>query len=310
MSSSSPKRLAPLDDRSLTEHVARSSVTAHARRLEQELGIRGGVSRVGVGCAMTIAVLLGFPTAVLFGLLSLEHGAGWAIAAAVILLATIALCGWIVIAASRYHRRAPELRYRLGRFAEDNRLEYTPSLGEPAHPGQLFSRGGEREAQDVVRWPDGRLEVGNYRYVTVGYRGTRSVWEWGYATAPLAHPVPALLLDGKRNKGLFDDRIASAFDARTPTRLESPDGGRFELWTWQRDADAARRLVDDQLLSQLGLRSADLEIVDGRVFLFSNRPLSTADPGTWAWIIETMDLIQARAAALGRPTTGEDVTRA
>ncbi|GAA2459960.1 hypothetical protein [Agromyces soli] len=301
MSSSSPGSLGDLDVRALTDEVDRSTVSAHARRLEQELGVRSGVSRFGVGCVLAIVVLLGVPTAVLFGLLALDQGPGWAIAAAVVLLATVALCVWLLTAASRHDRQLPERRYRLERFAADNQLEYTPVLADPAHRGLLFGRGRDRVADDLIGWPGDRLEVANYRYVTEGYRGARSVWEWGYATAPLDRAAPELLLDGKRNTGAFDERIASAFDARTPTRLDSPDGGRFELWTWQRDVDLARRLFDGRLLSQLARRAVDLEIVGGRVFLFSNRPLSTSDPETWAWIIETMGLIQDRVASLGLP---------
>jgi hypothetical protein len=265
--------------------------------------VRSGVSRFGVGCVVAIVVLLGVPTAVLFGLLSLDQGSGWAIAAAAVLLATVALCVWLLTAASRHNRELPELRYRLERFAADNQLEYTPALADPAYRGLLFARGRERVAEDVVRWPGGRLEVANYRYVTQGYRGARSVWEWGYATAPLDRHAPELLLDGKRNKGVFDDRIASPFDARTPTRLESPDGGRFELWTWRRDVHVARRLFDGALLSQLALHAVDLEIVGDRVFLFSNRPLSTRDPEMWAWVVETTTLIQDRVARLEQPET-------
>ncbi len=306
MSSSSPDRPAPLDVHALTDQIDRSSVSAHARRLQEELGIRAGVSPFGVGCAMAIAVLLGVPTAVLFGLLAFDQGFGWAIAAAVVLLATVSLCVWMLRSASRYNRKAPELRYRLERFADDNQLEYTPSLAEPAHRGLLFARGRERVADDLIRWPGERLEVANYRYVTLGYRGARSVWEWGYATAPLDRPAPALLLDGKRNRGLFEDGIASAFDARTPTRLDVPDGGRFELWAWQRDVDAARALCDGALLSQLARHSVDLEIVDDRIFLYSTRPLSTSVPETWAWIVETTGMIQDGVASLGLPgpTTG------
>ncbi|KRC60872.1 hypothetical protein ASE14_07870 [Agromyces sp. Root81] len=297
MSSNSPAGADALDVHSLTESVVLSTVTTHARRLESESGIRAGVSRFDIGCAVVIVLLVGVPTSVLFGIMSLDQGYIWAIAAAVISIATVAICIRVLLAASRHNREAPELRYRLERFAADNELDYVPEEPEPKHPGQIFSRGQDRVAHNLIRWPGEGLEVANYSYVTSGYRGIRSVWQWGYATAQLDSPAPALLLAGKKNKGAFDDRITALFDIRTPTRLSTPDGGRFELWAWPRDIDVARRLFDESLLSQLAARAIDLEIVDGRVFLFSNRPLSTSDPDTWTWILETVQTIQDRVAS-------------
>lgn len=298
MSSNRPADAAPLAFHALTASVESFTVTAHARKLERQTGIRARTSRFNVGCAIVLVLLAGVPASILFGIVSLEHGYIWAMAAAVIFIATVALCIRVFLSVSRHNREAPELRYRLERFAADNALDYVAEESEPNHPGGIFAAGQDRVAHDVIRWPGDGLEVANYSYSMPAYRGSRTVSEWGYATAPLDHPAPALLLDAKKNKGAFDERIAALFDIRTPTRLSTSDGGRFELWAWPRDLDTARRLFDESLLSQLAARAIDLEIVDGRVFLYSNRPLSTSDPGTWAWILETVQAVRDRVASL------------
>ncbi|MCM3656934.1 hypothetical protein M3147_06665 [Agromyces mediolanus] len=299
MSSNRPEHAEPLDLAPLTDPAARSTAATHARRQEQDHDPTAGASWFGVGCALAVVAVLGVPTAALFGILAFEHGFGWAIAAIVVALATVGIFVRVLRSASRERRSAPVRRSRLERFAAANGLDYEPNVEDPAHAGQLFTLGRDRVAHDVIRWPEGRLEVANLQYVTEGYRGIRSVSEWGYVTAPLGGTGPELLLVGRTTAGAFGAGLTSAFDARTPTRLDAPDGDRFELWAWPRDLDSARRVVDGALLSALAVHAAGLEIVGGRILLFAHRPLSTVDPTTWRWILMTIAMIQERVAALG-----------
>lgn len=298
MSVTEPSGPAPIDTHSLSEWVDRATVTAHAARLQRETGVRARVSRFNIGCSLAIALAIGIPATAVFGVLALDQGVVWAVVASIVLIATAGVCILIAVAAARQNREAPELRYRLERFAHDNGLTYSPEAREPDFRGRIFARGEDRRAHDVVRWPGDALEVANYSFTTTGYRGTRSVWQWGYATAPLAGAAPALLLDARKNNGVFDDRITNPVEMLIPTELSAPDGSRYTLWARPGDVRSATAAIDTTVLARLSERAVDVEITDARLYLYSTTPMSTRDPELWRWIHETIRLIQLRAATI------------
>lgn len=240
--------------------------------------------------------MIGIPTSILFGILALEQGIVWGILATVIALATISACVLVVFTAARQVRAEPEQRFRLQQFADDNDLLYVPTASELTYTGRIFTRGQERVAHDVIRQRDDSFEAANYSYATIGYRGTRIVWGWGYVTAPIAGSAPPLLLDAITNNGAFNDGITNPFEALIPTHRSAPDGAEFRLWARPSDRTAASTFVSDELLHQLARRPADLEIVHGRVFLYVHGSLELTDPSIWAWAQQTIRAIQQRAA--------------
>ncbi|MER6897166.1 hypothetical protein, partial [Amycolatopsis sp. NPDC000740] len=62
-----------------------------------------------------------------------------------------------------------------------------------------------------------------------------------------------------------------------------------------------RTVFAPDLLPRLLERPLDVELVDGRLYLYSAAPLSTADPDTWRWILllitDLAERLETRAAA-------------
>jgi len=286
----------PLDVDALTERLDRQVVKERARPLGQDGPAAG--AWFGVAFVLVLALVVGGFATVLFALVA-QGSLGWLIASVACGVLTVAFCVWFVLVVVRDGRAAPEWRVRLAGFARANGLEYVATEPDPDRRGVIFARGdGRRRVDDVVRWPGGALEVGVYRYVVHGARGTETPWQWGYARFPVGGQAPDLLLDARANNTLSSGgALSDVADLRMSTALEAPGGERFTLWAWPRHADRARAAVDAELLALLARRPGgpiDLEVVDGVGYLYATHPLGTADPDTWRSVLAVARLLGAR----------------
>lgn len=287
--------LSALDFGPLSQPVDPKAAQASAERLEIEHGVATRVPRPNVGCMVGLILIVGLPVTVLFVLAAVDSAWLWFVAAACGLV-TVLLCAMVLRQTRRYNVEAAPYRVRLEELAEANGLTYLPKAEAPAREGMFFSQGSPhydefRALADVVRWPDGALEVGEYHFMAPAYRGSASPDRGDYAVIRLGRAMPPMLLHAKANVGR-----APGFDAREPIRFKASSGARFTLFAWVRDADLARAGVDQELIELLAGRRVELEFLGDRAILYTHAAFNKADPETWRWLLEVARLLQERTS--------------
>ncbi|MFE6996466.1 hypothetical protein ACFVAE_10955 [Microbacterium sp. NPDC057659] len=179
--------------------------------------------------------------------------------------------------------------YRLSRFAAANGMEFVGRIDDPPLPGMIFQNGHSRHADLALRGRQPRfVEFGNYQYTT-GSGKNSTTHSWGYIAVKLDVPLPNIVLDALGNNALGSNLPAS-FSKDQRLSLEGDFDRYFTLYCpagYERDAlylftpDIMARFIDHA--AQL-----DVEIVDDWMFLYMQRPVSTLDPATWAWLFGTV----------------------
>ncbi|MFK4760941.1 hypothetical protein ACI3KS_08415 [Microbacterium sp. ZW T5_45] len=284
------------DARPLTDPVDPKAVTAFAAGLRS----RRTVSRSSqvfsvIGLVVLVALLL-----MAFGVMLtpwVSRNAARAeslltpiVVGAVILAAAVGVVGVVRWRAARIRR------WRLGRFAEVNGFQYTERMHLPNLPGMIFDIGTSREATDIIAGSRPRhVEFGNYEY-TVKRGKSSTTYRWGYVAVKLSAPLPHIVLDAKGNNG-FGSNLPVSFRGVQRLSLEGDFNEYFELYCprgYERDAlylftpDVMARFIDNSA-------ELDVEIVDGWMFLYTRRRVSTLDPATWAWLFGVVGALNAKA---------------
>ena len=222
------------------EPLTRPVDAAAVRESERRLGLRTARSRTGdvltTGCVTGTVLLVGLLFAGAFALGPLSGGSlWWWLPCGIVLILTLLLAGWIVRRVARSVRTGPETRWRLAEFFAANDVEPIAEIHDPDYRSTVFQEGRVKpRLAGVTRWLDESVEVGQFHYLVIGYRGLQSPQQWGYARIPLAPSAPDLLLDAAANNAPWKaGGLAGIADVREPTKLVSATGARFTLWAWQ-----------------------------------------------------------------------------
>jgi nitrate reductase NapE component len=189
-----------------------------------------------------------------------------------------------------------ELWARMDRFARANGMTFTPIDPNPNYPGAIFSIGDTRLAVDHLVSTSGRFfDIGNYRYST-GSGKSRSTRTWGFLAFNLDRKMPNMVLDSKANNGWFGTNLPATFDKKQILHLEGDFDKHFTLYCpkeYERDAlyvftpDLMALLIDEAA-------PFDVEIVDDWMFVYSQTPLPTGNPGTYARLFRIIDTVGAK----------------
>ena len=288
------------DASALTEPVDRRAVRAHTAQLRSEgrLGRSSSVALIA-GVAIGAVFLVIFGTVFLSIAVSILSGFASAGAPSWTLPALLVIgIGAGTAAVVMAQRRTGDRRYRLDTFARANGMAWYSGVDNPPLPGMIFRIGRARHSRDVVRGERPRLvEFGNYSYET-GSGKNRSTSHWGYVAVKLATPLPHIVLDARGNNGLFGSNLPAFFDKDQRLSLEGDFDRYFTLSCpagYERDAlylftpDIMARFIDNAA-------ALDVEIVDDWLFLYTKRPVSTLDPGTWAWLFSVVGALLDKLA--------------
>jgi len=212
------------------------------------------------------------------------------------LIVIAVIAGAVVGVIGMVRSRAARIRrWRLGRFAEVNGFRYTERMHQPNLPGMIFDIGTSREATDIIAGSRPRhVEFGNYEY-TVKRGKSSTTYRWGYVAVKLSAPLPHIVLDAKGNNS-FGSNLPISFRGAQRLSLEGNFDEYFELYCprgYERDAlylftpDVMARFIDNSA-------ELDVEIVDGWMFLYTRRRVSTLDPATWAWLFGVVGALNAK----------------
>ncbi|MGB4135876.1 MAG: hypothetical protein WA971_04895 [Microbacterium sp.] len=316
------------DPRPLIDPVDPAAVKAFAREMKAQHP-PSAAQRAVVIIAVVIVLLLVVPTlmvvvggVVAFGMFgggnSGALAAGGTVLAAVVVAAVV---GGLIALFVRQTRRARLTSYRIAHFATANGMSWRGRIDAPPLPGMIFQQGSGRMATDAVRGTAPRfVEFGNYQYTT-GSGKNQTTHRWGYVAVKLDVPLPNIVLDALGNNTLGSNLPAS-FSKRQRLSLEGDFDRYFTLYCpegYERDAlylftpDVMARFIDHA--AQL-----DVEIVDDWLFLYMQRPASTLDPQTWAWLFGAVGALLAKFDQWARwrddrlpavtPTTGDPAASA
>ncbi|MFJ3957030.1 hypothetical protein [Arthrobacter sp. NPDC090010] len=207
-------------------------------------------------------------------------------------LVLAAFCFWLARAVAGKDRARNELRHRLSRFLATNRRTLLLDVPDPHVPGELFTQGAGRVATELVRWTaHGPAELANYRFAVRRGKASR-VFNGGYLAVRTLAPLPDLFLEPARPKGVIRRQRLRPPTSFRPVPINSPEGRTYTLWSEPGQASDVAAALTPELLSLLGRRAADLEIVARTAVVYSASPLVTADPALWAWIDDIVAELQ------------------
>ncbi|MDR2998264.1 MAG: hypothetical protein LBU78_09110 [Microbacterium sp.] len=277
---------ATFDARPLTDAVDPQAVRAFGREQRSHRSVGATASTIIV---IVVFALLAVTVVPLVFVPMVTNGIGFGFAGALpfVLIGVVFVVVVVVLIVS--FRNGRIRAYRLARFAAANGMEFVGRIDEPELPGMIFQLGRDRHAELALRGRQPRfVEFGNYEYTT-GSGKNSTTHHWGYIAVKLDVPLPNIVLDALGNNTLGSNLPAS-FSKDQRLSLEGDFDRYFTLYCpegYERDAlylftpDIMARFIDHA--AQL-----DVEIVDDWMFLYMQRPASTLDPATWAWLFGTV----------------------
>ncbi len=166
---------------------------------------------------------------------------------------------------------------RRTRFAAQNGLTYISNMPYDNRPGIIFREGHSRTFTDIFTAAQQSFtEVGNYRY-SVGSGKNEQTFYYGFICITLPRKLPNMVLDSKKNDGLFgSSNLPTGFSADQKLELEGDFNNYFTLYApaqYKTDAlyvftpDVMQALVD-------AAKNYDCEIIDDKLYIYSNSSFS------------------------------------
>lgn len=265
-------------------------------------GSSGGVERAAIGCVAVLFVFIGGSMAISFISVSANAvstsgspvGMG-GIFVAVLFLALVVI-GIVLGVRGAFGLGRWEKWMRLTRFANANRLVYSPSSPDPQYPGAIFGQGRSRRALDHLRSTTDRfLDMGNYQYVT-GSGKNSTTHNWGFMALHLDRRLPHMVLDSTANNSWFGTNLPSTFKKEQALALEGDFNKYFTLYCpkeYERDAlyvftpDLMALLIDEAA-------PFDVEIVDDWMFVYSSAKFDPTSPALYQRLFRIVDTVGAK----------------
>lgn len=288
-----------LDFGPLDRPIFEDEVLAFAAEVDRE---PEGISRLAqtprTGNALP-AVLAVIPGLVLFLIGLSSASAALQITGSVLLIGAAVLFYLVLRNGPTQAEDLADYRFRLHGFAVANGLAFTPTQHEYRQKGALFSLGDDdRRTENVLRWPGGELEVGEYHYSGIRSRGSAGIAQWWYARIGLNGPLPDLLLATNANSGFFGlGKLQQPTEQREQVKLHAQGRAKFTLSVAANNIPAAERFIDEPLLELLTRLYVDLEILDGEALLYSQQPLGALDSADWINLVDTTLVLRRRSEA-------------
>jgi len=286
----------PFDTRPLTEPIDPAAVKKFARDMNAQYGRPGG-SALMIVILCVAAVMIVFPVLITIGFAIFAAPSTKGVSSVVlvpilVVLVVAAVVTPLVIAGLRRSRVSA---YRIARFANANGMSYKHQVTDPPLPGMIFHRGDGRTASLVVRGERPRfVEFGNYVYST-GSGKSRTTHNWGYIAVKLDVPLPNIVLDALGNNTLGSNLPAS-FSKDQRLSLEGDFDRYFTLYCPAGYEADALYLFTPDIMARFITHAAqmDVEIVEDWMFLYMQRPASTLDAATWAWLFGTIGALMSK----------------
>lgn len=194
---------------------------------------------------------------------------------------------------------------RLFCFAKDNGLSYIPSATGYHRQGIIFERGYSRKIIDSISSSvEGEIiyEFANYESV-VGSKDDKKVYRDGYIMVQLQRNLPHIVLDSKANNHNFLGKnysnLAMKFDKNQKLSLEGDFDKYFTLYAPKEYEQDALYVFTPDLMALFIDESSpyDAEIIDNKLYIYSNKHFNLQDIATIERIFKIIFLVGGKALA-------------
>ncbi len=189
---------------------------------------------------------------------------------------------------------------RLYRFAEANGLKFSPKIDSPVRDGLIFNIGRSRSAYNILSSTTSNpFEIANYTYTT-GSGKNSCTHIYGYIMVQLDRNLPHMVLDSKANNtnifGLSISDLPLEFNKDQKLSLEGDFDSHFTLYApkeYEQDAlyvftpDLMQLFIDDSL-------NFDAEIVDNKIFIYSNTQFDLTDQALLQRLFNVIDKVVSK----------------
>ena len=189
---------------------------------------------------------------------------------------------------------------RLYRFAQANKLKYNPTIDNPVRDGMIFNIGRSRSAYNILTSASSNpFEIANYTYTTGSGKNSHT-YIFGYIMFQLDRNLPHMVLDSKANNtnifGISFSDLPVAFNKDQKLSLEGDFDSHFTLYApkeYEEDAlyiftpDLMQLFIDESL-------SFDAEIIDNKLYIYSNHQFDLTDPALLQRLFNVIDTVAAK----------------
>jgi hypothetical protein len=189
---------------------------------------------------------------------------------------------------------------RLDTFAHLNNMSYEFERRDVRYNGAIFSLGTKPVASDVLTVKSGRgIQIGNYRSVAnSAFDAAKFVG--GYVAIELDRRLPHMIAIAKRKRRAFGggrQNIAPGLKRSQVLSLEGDFDKHFTLYApKQYERDALYVFTPDLMVLLIDrLASYDLEIVDNRLYIYSQKPFNMLDPRTHERLASIVQVVGHKA---------------
>ncbi|MFM9876230.1 MAG: hypothetical protein ACKVOG_00055 [Rhodoglobus sp.] len=297
----------PVDYSALTSPVTSADVRAFRQAASRDPTFAGQSSAAAIVVLVFVFAIIGFIFVGFVGVIAsmavASAAEGFSLATLVSLIFPLVFVAGFVTVVVLVIRGALggggrwERWYRLSGFAAANGMQFSPSDADPSYPGAIFTIGRARMAVDHLRTlADRFFDYGNFRYTT-GSGKNSTTHTWGFLALSLDRTLPHMVLDSRRNNGLFGGtNLPTAFTKDQVLALEGDFNEHFTLYCpreYERDAlyvftpDLMAHLIDEAA-------PFDVEIIDTWMFVYSATAFDLRQPATHQRIFRIIDTVGAK----------------
>lgn len=290
------------DFTALTDVQTAEDVQAFARSIQKAIGSRRqqsvtarsialvvGLGVVIVLCAIGIWIVVDYTIVT-----HLEGGIVVGVAIGVAFLLFLALgCVHIMYRDASFGGHW-DRAYRLFRFARANGLNFTWEAVGATMAGSIFTLGKQGVAYEVMAaGSNGRpVQFGNYRRDGASLSNL-SRWQWGFLQIKLDRAMPHMIVEARRNRGPFTNRVGTDLVRGQALSLEGDFDRHFTLYAPKEyERDALYVFAPDLMALLIDRISAfDVEIIDDWLFVYSHKPWDLLRPETHVRLAEIVQTV-------------------
>ena len=249
------------------------------------------------------SVLAAVAVALMFGSALIPTGFAVLIAAAVMILTTVAVYVLFRIFAEVDFNARAEASIKAYRFATANNLDFVPEILFPERSGFIFSNPGASTPSirdSITNTGEYPFEIGNYRYM-VGSGRSQTERKIGFMRITLDKNLPHMVLDTTADDtkffGITQSNLGMSFTKDQAMRLEGDFNDYFTLYApkeYETDAlyvftpDLMARLIDNS-------HAFNAEIVDDSLYIYSTEYMYLDRPETYEKLFGIYDTVGSKA---------------
>ena len=216
-------------------------------------------------------------------------------AVVVVVIAALAVAGTrraITLGNGPWARRA-----RIARFAQANRMQYSPQQKAPDYPGMIFQTGRDRVVIDRVTRTDGRLiDMGNFRCVR-GPEAAQTMHTWGFIALRLDRTLPNILLDPKAKTTVLGSSLPGALNKSQVLHLEGDFDRYFTLYCPADYEQDALYIFTPDLMALLidNVAPFAVELIDKWMLIYAPGMFDMTKPATLRRLFAIADTVGVKA---------------